>query len=63
MKLYSVDVVPTDAKFYEGKSAGIFSTKEKAEAVSNKIEQNEKVRYCVVGEVEVDKEEEGFWSY
>lgn len=57
MKFYSVDVVPTDSKFYEGKSAGIFSTKEKEEAIANKIEQNEKVRYCVVGEVEVDKEE------
>lgn len=47
MKFYSVDVVPTDSKFYEGKSAGIFSKKEKAEAIANKIEQNEKVRYCV----------------
>ena len=38
MKLYSVDVVPTDSKFYEGKSAGIFYTKEKGLVDSDLID-------------------------
>lgn len=63
MKLYSVYVVPKDTKFYSGGCAGIFSTKEKAQEVAYKIEQHEETRYCIVGEIEVDKEQEGYWCY